>query len=283
MTSGTSTKAGEIYTNVRDQVLIAPSDEFSEAGESFTFKIGTSTVTVPFITSLETSLKTFVAGNPTVGGHVLEYIADANGGADGTPKGLQLTLQSTAAELPTVTAGTVLDAAGDAVAASATVLTEVAYTAAVTPVAGKAGTSSTASDSSYISISGVAASAMDTIQWGASDKIDYTTTDLTVTAVASGNNNPAIASTGIVTFNATPATFQAALTAVEAGLAASGAQAALVDGETAIFQFGGETFVYISDAVSGHDRSDTVIKLVGTPETLVSGLTISSGDITNIG
>jgi hypothetical protein len=41
--------------------------------------------------------------------------------------------------------------------------------------------------------------------------------------------------------------------------------------------------LYVSDAVNGHDRSDVVVELTGLPTTLVSGLTISSGDIINIG
>jgi len=287
VTTGSNAVAGTIYTDARDQFAIQANAEFSEAGETFSFKIGTTEYKVPFITSVVNSLTVYAAANPSLAGNTLEFVADIDSGTNGSQPGLLLTLQSTATTLPTVTAGNVYHATtGAAVATSATTVTDISYTVPVTPVAGVAGTSSVASASSYLSVGGVITQSMDVIAWGAGDKVDLGATALTATAIDQ-NNAADIAATGIVTFASVPATFAAALDAVATAINASDVDGSgtgeTAAGEAALFQFAGKTYLFVSDAVNGHDRSDVVVELTGLPTTLVSGLTISSGDIINIG
>jgi hypothetical protein len=287
VTNGTNTVAGTIYTDARDQFAIQAASAFDTAGETFSFKIGTTEYKVPYITSAVNSLTVYAAANPNLAGNTLEFVADIDSVTSGSQPGLLLTLQSTATTLPTVTAGNVYHATtGVAVASTDTTVTDITYTVPVTPVAGVAGTSSVASASSYLSVGGVVTQTMDVISWGAGDKVDLGSTALTATAVDQSSAAD-IAATGIVTFASVPATFAAALDAVATAINASDYDASgtgeTAAGEAALFQFAGKTYLYVSDAVNGHDRSDVVVELTGLPTTLVSGLTISSGDIINIG
>jgi len=72
----------------------------------------------------------------------------------------------------------------------------------------------------------------------------------------------------------------AALTQVATALTASGSADA--NGEAALFQYGGSTYVYISDGAAGHSAADIVIQIIGAPSTLVTGLNLSSGNINGI-
>mgnify|MGYP000710603046 CR=1 FL=1 len=300
--------AGSVYTDVQAQSSVIAGTAFDGTnGKSFTFSVKASasastasTYTVNWNASLENSLKAFAAANPTIQGAKVEYSATIGG----STKGLVLTTQDNDGTPPVVVTGATgtggsvyagLSKTGSVVAVGSSGGVTVASVATTNLAIGgtavkdaEPAEASTASDSSYLEVTGLGiASAMDTVQWGAGDIIDYTNASISVTAVAAvttaGSERAGIADTGIVSFVVVPTTLQAALTDVNAAIHASGSSAGTVDGEAAIFQFGGETFVYISDAVAGHDRSDTVIKLVGTPEDLVSGLTISDGNITNIG
>ena len=141
-----------------------------------------------------------------------------------------------------------------------------------------------ASDSSYLQ-TGTGAntkvtSTIDQVKYEQGDILDYSA-DLTISSVAlSAGHNAGISTSGIVTFDGVPATFAAALDQVAGALHLGTTTDA--NGEAALFQFGGNTYVYISDAANGHSAADLVIQIVGAPSTLVTGLSISGGNINGI-
>lgn len=104
------------------------------------------------------------------------------------------------------------------------------------------------------------AKASDIIQWGAN--LSIVTNGTAVTGVA------AINAEGKASFTADDDTLAERITAVEAGINAGGVAAT---GQMAYFEFGSDTYVFISHGTDGVDAGDALIKLVG-----VTGLTDST-------
>jgi Ca2+-binding RTX toxin-like protein len=110
------------------------------------------------------------------------------------------------------------------------------------------------------------ASGADLIDWSANITI---VADATATA-----GDAAVNAEGIASFAAADDTLAERITAVEASISGAGG----ADGEAAIFTFGNDTYVFISEGTAGVGAGDGLIKLVG-----VTGLkdsTITAGSIT---
>jgi len=102
-------------------------------------------------------------------------------------------------------------------------------------------------------------------------------TNLSVAAVANGANNPTINAAGLVTVwsNAganIPATLQAAFTQTEAAVATANAA-----GRSAVFNFGGQSYLFISDGVNGFTNQDVALQLTGITNA-TTGLTINGNN-----
>jgi hypothetical protein len=105
----------------------------------------------------------------------------------------------------------------------------------------------------------------------ASDIIDFDSTISFVTNATAVTGTAAINAEGIASFAAADDTLAERITAVEAGINAGGAGAA---GEAAVFEFGGDTYVFISEGTDGVGAGDALIKLVGVTglsDTTVNG------------
>jgi S-layer protein len=264
---------GTPIINAFNSRTVTPNADFDTAADVFTVTVGSTTKTMTFVTNLATSLALFAAENPTIGG--MTVVASAT----------ELTLYQVGADTVATTTVTPTSAAGTG--AGAATISAVTDLTTTDTVAGVAAALPTASDSSYLSTgtgaSLVITSTIDQITYEQGDVIDFASS-VTVpgTAVNAAAGNAGISTTGIATFNSTPGTLADALTLIAAGIHSSGT--ATTAGEAALFQFGGKTYVYLSDGAQGHSAADTVVEIVGAPSTLVSGLTINgSGDIIAIG
>ncbi len=91
-----------------------------------------------------------------------------------------------------------------------------------------------------------------------------------------GAGQASISATGLATFNVADSTLALRIAAVEAGMTAATAAA----NETAVFNFGGDAYIFISDGTAGVGATDVLIKLVGI--TAATGLTVATGDITAV-
>jgi hypothetical protein len=92
-----------------------------------------------------------------------------------------------------------------------------------------------------------------------------------------GAAQAAISATGLASFNVADNTLALRIVAVEAGMTAATA----VANETAVFNFGGDAYVFISDGTAGVGANDVLIKLTGI--SVSTGMTVSGGgDITAI-
>jgi hypothetical protein len=268
---------------------------FDAAGDRINITVGTTVVALTFVTDLATSLGLFAAANPIINGHLVEASATT------------LTLYRTSAASATT---------ATAEAATALVVTATGTTAAVAgagdgtvggtvgaatdltttdTVAGVTAALPTASHSSYLQ-TGTAGSlavtnTIDQVSFVNGDRIDIGTTAVKVVAQATVAADTAlIAANGIVTFSGTPGDLAAALNQVAAAMALSDNDAGVADatahteaGESALFQFGGKTYLYIADGANGHSAADLVIEVLGVASPLVTGLTISGGDWIAIG
>jgi hypothetical protein len=262
--------AGSVVSNAFSSIVVTPNANFDTAADTFTVTVGTGTaVTVTYTTSLGASLATFVAANPTIGGLAV------------TTDGTALTFTQTAAATAAATALAVTSAAGTG-AAAATVAAATDLTATDT-VAGVTAALPTASHSSYLQTgtagSLVVTSTIDQVSFVNGDRLDIGGTAITTTAAAAAGGNAGISATGIVTFSGTPGDFSAALAQVAGGINDGGTAA----GEAAVFQFGGKSYVYISDGEAGHSAADLVLEVLGFTGPLLTGLTITGGDIIAIG
>jgi len=104
-----------------------------------------------------------------------------------------------------------------------------------------------------------------------SDLIDWST-DITFVADATATaGNAAVNAEGIASFAAADDTLAERITAVEASINGTA-------GQSAIFEFGGSTYVFLSDGDAGVDAGDGLIKLVGV--TGLTDSTITGGSIT---
>jgi hypothetical protein len=193
-----------------------------------------------------------------------------------------LTLYQTASSAATATKGVPTAAAGTGTSA-AVVANETDLTT-TDQIAGVSAAAAGPSHSSYLvtgtGVNEVITSTIDVLTYEQGDVIDYTTSAIAIATADAGvaGTRAVIGATGIATFLAAPGSFNAALTQI----AASIQNGVTVVGESVVFQFGGKTYVYISDAADGHSAADTVVEIVGVPATLTSGLTITGGDITGI-
>jgi S-layer protein len=109
------------------------------------------------------------------------------------------------------------------------------------------------------------------------DKIDFTAGNLALVAEGTiGVGQAAISATGFATFNAADDTLAERIAAVEAAMTAATAVAR----ETAVFAFGADSYVFVSDGVAGVGANDVLIKLTGI--VAATGITLTLGDITAI-
>lgn len=263
--------AGRVLTNVFNSYVITPNADFDTAGDTFTV----AGATVTYQTSVANSLALFAAGNPTAGAY--SVIDNGNG---------TLTLYSASTNTATATATAPTSAAGTG--ASAATVGAATDLSAADAVAGISASLPAASHSSYL-LTGTGAnqvitSTIDVITYEQGDVIDFTTANIvraSADAGLAGTRATIDNATGIATFLAAPGSLNDAFTQIAAGIHQAGGTNA---GETVVFQFGGKTYVYVSDAAQGHSAADVVIEIVGAPATLTSGITVTAGgDIGGIG
>jgi Ca2+-binding RTX toxin-like protein len=128
------------------------------------------------------------------------------------------------------------------------------------------------SDANEDSISGFEKGAV-----GAGDEIDYQSA-LTIggsDAAATSSQASINATTGVATFGpSSPASFGDALADIAARFTASTDAA----GEFALFQFGGNFHLFISDGTAGVGANDVVVELVGV--TTIGSIDVGLGDLT---
>jgi hypothetical protein len=93
-----------------------------------------------------------------------------------------------------------------------------------------------------------------------SDIIDWDATISFVTNATAVAGTASINAEGFASFDAADDTLAERITAVDAAIVAGGAAA---DGQAAIFTFGADTYVFISEGTDGVGAGDALIKLVG--------------------
>ena len=109
------------------------------------------------------------------------------------------------------------------------------------------------------------------------DKIDFTAGALTLVAEGTiGVAQAAISATGLASFNAADDTLAERIIAVEAAMTAATAVAR----ETAVFVFGTDSYIFVSDGTAGLGANDVLIKLTGIAA--ATGITLTAGDITAV-
>lgn len=108
----------------------------------------------------------------------------------------------------------------------------------------------------------------------ASDIIDNDATISFVTNATAATGTAAINAEGIASFAAADDTLAERITAVEAAINAGGVAAA---GQSAVFEFGADTYVFISEGTNGVGAGDALIKLVGV--TGLSDTTITGANL----
>jgi Ca2+-binding RTX toxin-like protein len=122
----------------------------------------------------------------------------------------------------------------------------------------------------------------DTItDFGSNSDIIRFSSPLSVTAggtIAAGTAS--ISASGIATFNIADNTLSERLIAVASAIDQT--TSASVAGETAVFQFGSDAYVFISDATNGLSATDVLIKLTGvsTTSSAFDLVTITTTDLT---
>ena len=265
------TSAGLGLVNAFSSRTVTPANDFNADGDTFTITVGSTSKTVTFNTDVTTSLAVFAAANPTLGGLTVVSTGQA------------LVLYQLSSNTATATQATISSAAGTG--AGAGVLGNVADLTATDTVAGVTAALAGPSHSSFFQTGSGASvatsSTIDQVSFVNGDKIDFGATAITTTVAAAGAGRAAITASGIATFDGTPGDFAAALAQISAGINTSGGASAA--GEAAVFQFGGKTYVYIDDGVNGHSAADLVIEVLGVTSPLLTGLTVSGGDIIAIG
>jgi S-layer protein len=115
----------------------------------------------------------------------------------------------------------------------------------------------------------------------ASDTIVFAAAPLTImaSATAAATGTALISAAGVATFAAADATLASRITATEAGINLGGAAAV---GQVALFQFGADAYVFISNGTDGVGAGDQLIKLVGVDSTSTAfdAITLASGNMT---
>ena len=101
---------------------------------------------------------------------------------------------------------------------------------------------------------------------------------------ATGASGRAAIATGVVTFNIADNTLALRLTAVAASIANNNGDATAGDaaaGDSVVFAFGGDSYIFISDGTDALGATDVLIKLTGIAgSTSTDSLTIANGNIT---
>jgi hypothetical protein len=294
--------SGAVTLNARTTYTLAAGPTgWDAAGDTFQVGVGTvasgalsgTAATINFVTDRATSYALFAAANPKIGTTSVEFNPAGDGGA-GT---LVFTLSSTAAaaDLPVVATSTNRDS-GASTARTWTAQTMTAITGANTPVVGVAETAATASHSNYTvdSTTQAITNNIDQITFGAGDVISIGGVDLRIASDDDDTLGADISNTGIVTFYstgsagtlATPATLGDALSQVATAIGQGGGE---TRGESAVFVYGGKTYLYVaSGAPGGHTSADVVVEVVGVANPLVTGITgfttgATGTTITNLG
>ncbi len=280
----TNGDGGQVVNNRHNSHTVIADTTFNATGDTFTITVGTTSRTVTWNTDLATSLQLFAGANPTIAGASVQFVLDTDGGTAGNQSGLVITTTYATAEgagtVPTVTSAAGANSTAAAAVTAGTVSATLGESGVSASLAG-------ASHSSFFQTGAGASvstsSSIDQVSFVNGDKIDIGATAITVpgTAVAVASGVAGISTSGIVTFDGTPGDLNTALTQIAAGIHASGSATAA--GEAAVFQFGGKTYVYVSDAVQGHSAADLVIEVLGVTSPLLTGLTLSGGDIIAIG
>ena len=113
----------------------------------------------------------------------------------------------------------------------------------------------------------------------ASDIIDHGSSITLVATTASSSGVAALSTAGVATFNAADNTLALRIIATEAGINAGSTTAA---GQAAVFQFGADAYLFISDGTDGVGANDVLIKLTGVDTTLAAfdTITLSGGNAT---
>ena len=98
-------------------------------------------------------------------------------------------------------------------------------------------------------------------------------------ATAATAGTALITAAGVATFAAADATLAQRITATEAGINLGGAAAV---GQVAMFQFGADAYVFISNGTDGVGAGDQLIKLVGVDTTAgaFDTITLANGIMT---
>lgn len=120
----------------------------------------------------------------------------------------------------------------------------------------------------------------DTIaDFAAGDIIDFASNITIVQNANAAVGKAAISAAGLATFAGADDTLSEMITAVEGGINEGGTAAA---GQSAMFKFGTDSYVFISDGVDGVGSNDVLIKLIGIDVTTSAfdTMVISSGNFT---
>ena len=218
-----------------------------------------------------------IGANSTTAGTTLTINAAANTGgvtvsAANSTIAASITGSTSASNVLTGTAGTdtiIGGAAADTIAGGggADVLTGGSGADTFTIVAtGTASNTGSSHASSFVTITDFAKS---------SDMVGFTGAILTAAGGSGAAGQAAISANGRATFNVADSTLALRITATEAGINAAGAAAA---GQAAMFTFGSDTYVFISNGVDGITAADVVVKLTGLAISSTSVLTPDGGN-----
>jgi len=113
-----------------------------------------------------------------------------------------------------------------------------------------------------------------------SDILNFGAAALVAAGGAGTAGEAAISANGRATFNVADTTLAQRITAVQAGIVAADAAAA---GQSAMFSFGSDTYVFISDGTDGLTVADVVVKLTGVAISSTSVLTDGGTTFTIVG
>ena len=94
-----------------------------------------------------------------------------------------------------------------------------------------------------------------------------------------GSGTAQISTTGVATFNVADNTLAERIIATENGINANGMAAA---GQVAMFQFGADAYVFVSDGINGVGANDVLVELTGVNTALAAydTITLAGGNFT---
>jgi hypothetical protein len=113
----------------------------------------------------------------------------------------------------------------------------------------------------------------------ASDIIDFSASITLVATTTASSGVAALSAGGVATFHADDSTLALRITATEAGINAGSTTAT---GQAAVFQFGDDAYMFISNGVDGVAAADVLIKLTGVNTALAAfdTITLNGGNAT---